>query len=90
MQTQTKIIELRRDFSNNQCWETASPLLSELIKARRDFDAAMEIHDYSAAVSLAIPLAIATDEDSDRDRLEKALNTLRSNDCQRVVVSEIN
>ncbi len=80
MQTQPKIIELRRDFDNNQCLETAQTLISEACKLRRDFDAAMDLHDYVAAVNLALPLAIASNEDRDCNRLEKALNTLRTND----------
>ena len=80
MQTELKIIELRRDFDTNQCWETAQPFGSEILKFRRDFDAAMEISDYVAAVNLAIPLAIATNDDSDCNRLETILNALRVND----------
>jgi hypothetical protein len=80
MQTQPKIIELRRDFDNNQSWETASPLISEVLKIRRDFNEAMELNDYVAAVNLAIPLAIVSNEDRDCSRLEKALNTLRTKD----------
>ena len=80
LKTQPKIIELRRGFNDNQCWETAQPLVAEIIKLRHDFDAAMDLHDYVGAVSLAIPLAIATNEDIDSSRLETALDSLRLHD----------
>jgi hypothetical protein len=78
--TQPKIIEVRRDFGANESWENCQSFASEIIKVRREFDVAMQIYDYVGAVNLTLALAIATNDDSDCNRLETALNTLRVKD----------